>query len=418
MTNKFRDIDTRLNNTYLSGVMLAINAINDANLVVDSPECILKKAEHICVNHDIFSTLTERVYCTNTEIETAYNDRTSDVIRVLEEADQIKKIKKIFLTSMPVNTITGMDYSNIISNLKKESLNSKIISVNAKSLDYDWLDGYGDVLMSLSEHLELKNKKKLDNSVALVGYLWERNEGDHVGNMHELNRVFDMLSIKLISVWCGGGSIKELEKIEKAKLIVTFSNYEKLANGIAAKTGADVLVLDMPFGPKKTIDFFKSIAKFFNKSGECKKIIKSEMRETLPIIKQVVDLAITDNTFSYYGEPYFAVALVDVIKYFGGEIKNAVLFSRERKNVVRKMEKLEFTNIQFQPQTTKVQIFLSDIHIGNSIGHNYTGKENYITIGYPSVNQHFFCLNPIWGFKGFIVFLNMIYNSMRSIKEV
>ena len=52
------DFSLRTTYTYLLGVYVAVNAIKDAYLLVEGPDCTYMKAQYIQGNHDWLSTLT------------------------------------------------------------------------------------------------------------------------------------------------------------------------------------------------------------------------------------------------------------------------------------------------------------------------------------------------------------------------
>ena len=52
------EFSPRLAYSYMVGVYLAVNAIRDARLVVEGPDCTYMKAQYVQGNHDVLSTLT------------------------------------------------------------------------------------------------------------------------------------------------------------------------------------------------------------------------------------------------------------------------------------------------------------------------------------------------------------------------
>jgi hypothetical protein len=52
------DFSMRATYTYLLGVYLGVNALRDAFLLVEGPDCTYMKAQYIQGNHDWLSTLT------------------------------------------------------------------------------------------------------------------------------------------------------------------------------------------------------------------------------------------------------------------------------------------------------------------------------------------------------------------------
>ena len=66
------------------------------------------------------------------------------------------------------------------------------------SMRSDWLDGYDETLCALAGTLGPGKGKKVRGTVAVVGNMYDRNEGDHTGNMDELRRLTRALGLDLV----------------------------------------------------------------------------------------------------------------------------------------------------------------------------------------------------------------------------
>ena len=148
-----------LNYSYLIGVYLAINAIPDAFLFVDGPDCCSYKAEHIYGKHDLNSTLLDctcpnRIQSSIVDVTEIVRDRTPELERVLRDIDSIPASSAVIYTSMPMATITGTQYDTIIRGLQPP-LEKPFISVPPFSLKGDWLDGYAQTLKSIATDIPL-----------------------------------------------------------------------------------------------------------------------------------------------------------------------------------------------------------------------------------------------------------------------
>jgi len=87
-----------------------------------------------------------------------------------------------------------------------------------KSLNDDWLDGYGACLCVLAEAVDPKDVAPDPRKVAIVGYLMDRIEEDHTSNIKEMSRILAALDLELVSVWLSGCKYEELSAAKHADL--------------------------------------------------------------------------------------------------------------------------------------------------------------------------------------------------------
>jgi nitrogenase molybdenum-iron protein alpha/beta subunit len=411
------DFRKSVNASYLTGVLMGINAVSDAYIVFESPECILKIAENIYLTHDILSTLLSngkpnRVLTTKARISEMYKDRKDVILETLSSLKSLESHGPLFFCSMPVNNITSVDYKSIISSFNSKS-GKKVIFLPQKSLDHDWIDGYAEVMRGLAEGIDLSRTKKKKNTVGIVGYFLDRNEGDHKGNIREIRRILGNLGIDVPSVWLEGSGGHKLKEIEEAELIVSFEPFKDAAEIIAAKTGADVLNLDIPFGIEKTKEFVEKISEYFG--IECRDALKKELADVIPICRKIKDIFMASTSLSYYGEPYIGKAMHQAVASMGGHFDRMIFLSRKREEIAKYFNLLdadETPNIQFSPSVQDIEAEDSDIHVGCSFFKRYVRKGSFMPFGYPSLETHFLYSHPFLGFRGFIVFLNSLYNSL------
>ena len=135
---KSNDYSNRLTYTFTVGVYLAINAIRDAYLLVDSPDCANSKILFIQGNHDLFSDLTSidsyhRITNTDLHPDMMSESREDKLEETLLTMASYRKLGALFFTSMPMATILGIDYERIIRKVADRS-QRPVFNVEGKSL--------------------------------------------------------------------------------------------------------------------------------------------------------------------------------------------------------------------------------------------------------------------------------------------
>ena len=109
---------TPVNFPSMLGVYLAVNAVPDAYVLVDGPDCSLYKAHFIHGRHDWESTLLRvdgrhRVAFTNVcarGVVMAHDDQLAAAVRRL---DALPDCAAVLLTALPMCSITGVDYGRV-----------------------------------------------------------------------------------------------------------------------------------------------------------------------------------------------------------------------------------------------------------------------------------------------------------------
>ncbi len=423
------ELQGKFSHTYLDGVYLAVNAIKGAYLLLDAPVCGYDKMFSFYRTHDLFSDLfrqdsRHRICCSGIHPDrNMQHDRSEELSELLRRIASEHDCGAVLVCSMPVATITGAQYDLII-NRNQGSSKVPFIEVPSKSLQSDWLGGYEETLLAVANKLKLKSNAKKKDTVAIVGYLFDRNEGDHVGNLKELSRMLQGISLKLSSVWLSGSPFGALRDVEKAGTIISLPYGRKAARKIAEKTGAGIIELDLPLGLDNTSRWLSAIARRLNKTKQLRSFLDRELSALIPVSNLVVPEYILGKKFSLYADPYLAHALAGAFIQAGGRIEHAVIFGRPGANEnLSSPIPFDFKTI-YEPTYGEVfglDMSNVDVFVGNSQIFNLLRvariKKPYIEIGYPSLYHHCLTMNSFLGFRGYINLLNRVVNSQRRIYD-
>ena len=418
----FRDIQRKLNYTFLNGVFLVINAIPDAYLLLDAPPCGYNKMYFVHKTHDLFSDLsrrntTHRICCTEVRPDDIIHERDDQISRLMLRVAKEKDCGVVLVCSMPMATITGTQYGLIADKAQKKT-SIPLLEIPSKSLQMDWLGGYDETLLAMAGKMDLKKNSQKSGNAAIVGYLFDRNEGDHIGNLNELARILAGLSLDLVSVWLSGCPFGRLRDIEKAKTIISLPYGRKAAREIARKTGADLIELDIPLGIENTKEWVCRIGSRLGRSKQAQTFIDEELKEVIPVNNLVAPEYILGKTFSLAADPYLCHCLAGTLTDLGGKISQAVIFGTPQANKNIAFYKQPSFDIIYEPRygeafdldTSKADIFIGNSQI-SSLLRIKNNKKPFIELGFPSFNYHCLSVSPLWGFKGYVNFLNRIINS-------
>jgi nitrogenase molybdenum-iron protein alpha/beta subunit len=223
--NGHEDFSMRVAYPYLLGVYLGVNAVRDAYLVVEGPDCAYMKTQYIQGNHDWLSTLTS-VSGYHRVANTALHPSMMTASREKPLGEMLRRVAAhpgtggTLLTTMPMAAITGADYDRLCREVARET-RKDVVHVPGRSLSGDWLDGYERTLEALARQLDLSGGRRRSRQVAIVGYLFDRNEADHTANLRVLREMCEALGLELVAVWLSGGSWSALRDVRQAGTILS-----------------------------------------------------------------------------------------------------------------------------------------------------------------------------------------------------
>lgn len=267
---------------YLLGVFLGLNAVSDACLMVDGANCVMVKADLIAGNHDLFSTLLSesgrhRIICTMWTPVNPPKNPEKKLGAMLNSVAGSGQFGAVLLTGLPYCWLAGMDYDGVA---RAVSSKAPVAAIPAKSMDSDWLEGYDLTLEALARAIpEKKPGKRANNKVALVGYMFDRNESDHAANLKELTRLLKISGLDVVSIWPSGGTVAELARVAEASLIVSLPYGRKAAKTLAHKYGCKLLETGLPMGLKGTSSWLASVRRAAGLPGGLPREVLQEERE-------------------------------------------------------------------------------------------------------------------------------------------
>ncbi|MBM4354969.1 MAG: hypothetical protein FJ109_14480 [Deltaproteobacteria bacterium] len=174
------------------GAYLGVNAVPDIWMLVDSADCATLRAEMIQDNHDWNSTLLSadgrhRIANTGLCPESVVLDR-----RELMAAQMmaIGRQPGSMLLAYPsaVASMVGVDYDSIYRRVE-DRMGMPVVTIRPVEALGDWCSGYAQVMEAVAQNVKLPEVGRRPGAVAIVGYLWDRSEGDHEANVAELGRM-------------------------------------------------------------------------------------------------------------------------------------------------------------------------------------------------------------------------------------
>lgn len=422
------DFSQRITYTYLIGVYLATNAIRDAYTLVDGPDCVHMKSQFIQGNHDWLSTLVSvsghhRVANTALHPVQMAKGREDALRSTLSRMASHPYAGGVLVTSMPMAAVTAVDYERLCRDVTRET-GRPAITVPGRSLNGDWMDGYAEVLTALARRLDLSGGRPDPRKVAVVGYLMDRNEGDHRANLREIRRILTALDLDVVSVWLEGQSFADLAAVRDAGVILSLPYGRKAAQWVARRTGARLIECEVPFGLPATERFVRQVGRETGREEAAEALIARELADIVPALEFVIPAVFQNRLAGTVGDPVLVRGLAETLDLLGARLDFAVLT-----NLRRHLGDLEAvlggrTALLVYPRLRAMMAFLREraarprlvLLVANNAGVGMTRRPGLATVefGFPSFYTHCLGDRPFLGFRGFLPFVDTLANAIRG----
>lgn len=423
------DFTERQNSPFMVGVYLAVNAIPDAYLLVDGPDCAHMKTQYVQGNHDWLSTLTDisgfhRVANTAAHPFRMAGGREEELRATLARMAGSERTGLVLVCPMPMAAITGVDYDRIAGEAEAAAgAGTQVLHVPGRSLSGDWLSGYAMTLTTLAQGLEVVGRPR-PRAAALVGYLMDRNEADHEANLREIRRLLEALGLELCSCWLGGGDVSELRRVGDASLVVSLPYGRRAARLLARRLDVPLLETALPLGLDGTSRWLRAVADAADVGDAVvEEVIDRELTRVAPRLQWVVPAVFMHRTVSFVGDPHLLEGFLDLTAELGCRHGPIVVTGRAG-HAPHLEERAAELGILFEPTRAAMHEHLGrPLHLGridllvtSSVGAGFMASRTpVVELGYPSFFTHALYDRPFLGYDGTLAFVDRMANALRRI---
>lgn len=296
--------------SYQLGVYHAVNAIPDAYLLNDGPDCVVRKAQYVQGKHDWHSTLLDVEGCHRIVTTLVSDDQvvnhTSGVVRErLRELLGAVRPGIVFLNAMPHVALLGLPYEQIAHEEGGEAA-IPMAEIDGQAIKGDWLDGYSDTLATLARTIALPAGGTVAGSAAIIGLLVHRLEADCLADVAEVRRLVEGAGLDVCSVWLDGVSrVRELAEAGRAELLVALPSGVRAARALAARTGARVVEVPTPLGLAHTQRFLRALGRVCDGRERVEGFVAQELRRVVPTLEFALPHVFRDRRVAFSGDPHW-----------------------------------------------------------------------------------------------------------------
>ncbi len=421
------DYSQRVAPGFLIGVYLAVNALRDLYLLVEGPDCAHMKTQYVQGNHDWLSNLTSvsgfhRVANTALHPDQVSGSREQALRDAMGKLCHHEAVNGLAVTSLPMAFITGADYDRLCEEVAEAS-GKPVVHVPGKSLSGDWLDGYAETLLSFASQLDLSGGDPRPDRVAIVGNLFDRNEGDHTGNVRELRRLVQGLGLELTSVWLAGQDFGELPAVRDAGTVISLPYGRRAARKICRRTGARLVETPLPLGLPATEAWVQQVAGALGREAQAAALLDQELSRVVPALEWVIPFVFQTRSVGYIGDPHMLPGLASYLEVLGARLGFSVVIDPEHqcRELPDSLTGEGAPELLMHPKMKTFTRFISrHLNSGNvdALVTNSAGSQGHpvatLELGFPSLYRHCLYERPYLGFGGALALADSLANAMRA----
>lgn len=426
------DNSLRLSPTFLDGVLLTGAAIPDAVVLYCGSNCILEHVRHAYINHDWGQTLLRDDM--RSRLITTLTDDTLAPLGVAEVLEHhVRKLMPVWqpgliiLSELSRMTIAGDDLRTIVPSVM-QTTGVPTVATHSRYLARDHETAFTNLLHDIALLIpETAFDQLLPDRVAIIGYLFERNEGDHEGNIAAMEGLLCDLGLDVAATWLSSRPFISLCEAARASLLIALPYGRKAARALAARSGAEVLDVDLPVGLGATREFLQLVAHATGRMDRVDEVISRHLARVIPRVEWAVTRALAGRrAVLSLTSDWLKVVERMFVEDFGIEVAAAFRRSRFREGE----EELGVTSNDFERMHDPSVATFGDRVLAEvarrgldlvvasawekAVLDDDGLKVPFFEFGYPTWTRHELLLAPMVTFTGVLTWAQRLCDTMRG----
>ena len=246
----------------LTGVSIGLHAISDGYLLMHVGVGCKDKVTHLLA-HDW------EVACNLRQGWTEVGDRDLIVGATARVGPYVRSWSArmnagfVGVVSATFLDLAGEDIADEVRQIAEE-MPMPVVLLPASGYDGDTFDGYAAVCRSVIESLDWKSRPVDPRKVSLLGYFFDRYEGDHAGNLKQLAALLKGIGLSMGPSVLGGTTYAELAAVPESGVLVALPYLQPVAGKLQRfwrRLGRSPLATDLPMGLSGTSAWLRQVAR-------------------------------------------------------------------------------------------------------------------------------------------------------------
>lgn len=247
----------------LTGVSIAVHAIPDAFLLMHCGVGCKHKATSQLSTHDWGRGVVEREGWTevgDSELIAGASDRIGPYLR-----SWVRRVEPglVIVIAVTFLELTGEDTRSVVAE-EAETVDCDVVYVDALGTHGDLHGGYAAVLLELLKRLDLRAPAARPQEVGVLGYLFDRYEGDHAGNLAQLKRLVADMGLRLGPVLFSGRPWADVQAVAGSGVLVQLpyaAPQAKALRRVFKRSERRVVQTDLPMGLRGSTRWMQEVGR-------------------------------------------------------------------------------------------------------------------------------------------------------------
>lgn len=384
-----------------TGVMLALNAIENAVMVMNSPRCAFMRAMKVFASNDLASSAYSDDGCHRllTTEWMGYEDVLGDETRFLDLiADAAARTGADWvLTYQNVSSLAaGFDLRGLTAWASRRC-GRALVPIAGPRLDGDWLAGYDEVVAQMLPLVAGDPSAEARCDLLLVGHLLCRNEQDEAANVSELRRLLARLGVAEPRILLCGGALTPF-RVE-ASCCACLPHAGARAREALRALGVQPVGLPMPLGLSGTVDWLRAVGRLLGRDREAEGVAESELAQLVPDLTWIVTEHLAGRRVTVVGDPATGAALASFLRELGMIVVHLFTLSR---SPAPDVEPRQTANPSAEDFWAHLERDAPDLVVGSgAFSHLLEGTAlPFVELSFPSYLSHALHPRPYLGFAG------------------
>ncbi len=410
---------------YLDGVYLAVNALPGTYLVHDAHDCGTHKASKIAGGHDLSSDLLRwdglhRIARTGLDSREYVMGSDDKLSMKLAQVVGRHHPDAVFVVRSSIVVFAGHDAAPVVQDAARKT-DVPIILLPDRSVARDYLSGYLDTVETLIGRLKFDGSG--ERGVAVAGYVFDRNEGDHHGNLAELERMVRAVKQPLGPVFLGGQSYASLAGAAPPAVVVDLAEPWEAARRLAARFGVAHCPLGLPLGIEATGTWLQGLGAAIGAEALADHFIDQELSSLVPQLEWIVPRAFQGRGALLFADRLLLAPLASLLEELDFKVVATGHTSGDFTGASSSALPPEAGATEPPQFADELLDFVADhrrrgeldLVIGNSFLHRLLLPVGvpFVEFGFPSVTHHVLHPAPFLGYAGVRVWVERMLEALE-----
>ncbi len=397
--------------TAFFGVYLATHAILDGLCMCHaSVGCKVKTQEHLVAHDRVMDAHNRRRYSQFID-EDLINGSTAQLEEEIVAWHKRQKSGIVVIDGSTPISLQAQSMAGVIQRMEART-GAHVVYVPARNYESDYFGGYADTIGTVLRRLEWSGGQRKADEVSVVGYVFDRYEADHTGNVAELRRMLAHLGCNAPAVFMSGEPYANLRQAVNARCHLVLPHATSQVK-VLQSLGVDYCEPGLPMSIGGTKAWLRRVGTHLGVAPRADQLIADEMRRLKPLA-ELARRQLAGRRFALFADAPRAAGAVATLMEVGmipgviGTLHFQCGGRAEVERLLREHHEIELPpGIAWLENATPLAVRAApidgcDVAFGTTIERELLASRcpTWVEFGFPSADRHYLFPAPDLGFNG------------------